>query len=559
MEPLEYLKIVQRRWAVVVASVLVAMAAAWVAVPTGSPGRLSSATHTLYRQTPLSEAGVEEAAAVPVVALETMANLAGSGEIPRRVAERLAEPDPGALAEEVEFAADAEEGDGTLAITTTQADPDRAVALTDAFAAEIIRYFDEQAVAQRDRLVRDLTERVRLERERLDALEVEIDATPASRPVDLELLLTQRASLVAQHTADLSQQQRLTASGPASSGVATLQAASASPVSDGGLRPPTTPVGRIGLGGLLGLVLGVALALMLERVDTRIRTRRGAELAFGLPTISEIPRLPLSQRRQAGIPTVVTQPASVTAEAFRLLRLALQLMPRHVLQRSEGSRDDDRMVGGTPRVILVTSAGAGEGKTSTVANLAASFAEGGKLVCCLDCDIRHPRLHAYLGGDTGEGVVDFLSQDHDDPGQALSALARQTTVPGVWLVPRGSATSQPGGLVGSAGTLVAAAAELADVVLIDAGPLLAVGDPAALAPHVDAVVVVARSGRTTAEEAQRATELLARVQAPVLGVALVGVPKTGIGRGYYTTPPGQSSPGEFLRGLQRRVREERQP
>lgn len=559
MEPIEYLKIVQRRWTVVLVSALVAAAATWVVVPADSPGRLSIATHTLQRAVPLTEPQDLEPRGV---ALGTVAELAATGPIPERVAQRLGGSDAAAVAGEVAISPDLDAG--TIAISSTQLDGERAATVANIFAEEIVRYFDELETARRDAAIEALAGRMQAQRDQLAALEARV----GDPGLDGQLAVAERDSLLAQYNANLARSQQLAVDRP-SSGLGTLQAATPNPVVDGGLRAPSTPVARFGLAALLGLGLGVVLALALERVDTRVRTRRGAELAFGLPTVTEVPRLPLSQRRRATILTA-TDPASVGAEAFRLLRLALQLMPRHVLQRSAlaegaepadgvGGHPDARLVEGPAKVILVTSPGAGEGKTSTVANLAASFAEGGKLVCCLDCDIRHPRLHAFLGGDTGEGVTDFLGAQHDDPGMALSELARETTVPGVWLVPRGSATENPGNLMGSAGALVAAAAELADIVLIDAGPLLAVGDPAALAPHVDAVVVVARSGRTTAEDAHRTTELLARVQAPVLGVALVGAPRTSVGRGYYTSVQAQATAGDFLRGLQRRGREEREP
>jgi len=560
MEPLEYLKILQRRWTVIASAALIAMAAAWATVPGEAPQRRWTATHTLYQVVTPEQQANNGGVAPGTVSFGAMANLASAGQIPQRVVAALNDgTEPAVLMEEVTVAADADTN--VLTVTANARDGARAQVVADTFAVELIRYFDERAAAQRKASIDGLSARLELQRQQLRELPSPSTARPGT--AEATLLQTQLETLLNQHRADLTEYQRLQALGPATAGVATLEAATAMPVTDGGFQPPTNPVGRVGLAGLVGLVLGMALALALERVDTRVRTRRGAENAFRLPIVTEIPRLPLTQRSRAAI-TTVTHPASVAAESFRLLRLALQLMPRYILEppsNGDGSSHGDgraqrRTVEGPAKVILVTSASAGEGKTSTLVNLAASFAEGGKRVYCVDCDLRHPRLHTFLGGDPGPGVTDFLDSGHDQPVSVLAGLARPTTVPGVRLIPRGSPTDSPGNLLAAGAGLLNAAAELADIVLVDAGPLLQVGDPAALAPLVDAVVVVARSGKTTAEEAHRTSELLARLQAPVLGIALVGLPRTSIGRGYYTTPQGR--PTEFLRGLQRLVREGRE-
>ena len=106
-------------------------------------------------------------------------------------------------------------------------------------------------------------------------------------------------------------------------------------------------------------------------------------------------------------------------------------------------------------------------------------------------------------------------------------------MPGVRVVTNGTFVDNPGELIGPDQDLISQARVLADIVIVDAGPVLAVNDPSALVPQSDAVVVVSRSGKTTEDAAQRAAELLARMEAPVVGVALTGVPRGSSGQPYY--------------------------
>jgi hypothetical protein len=123
-------------------------------------------------------------------------------------------------------------------------------------------------------------------------------------------------------------------------------------------------------------------------------------------------------------------------------------------------------------------------------------------------------------------------RDRDDR-VFLGDLVQPTTLPGVMVIPNGTFVDNPGELIVPEQDLVGEAAKLADVVVIDAGPVLSVNDPIALAPHVDSVVIVARAGRTTGDLAARAAQLLARADAPIAGVALIGVPRSASSQPYY--------------------------
>lgn len=532
MEPLEYLRIVRTRWPIVAAALALAVVVVWVTTPDAAERseartrtRTYTATHTL-----VAMPGASQDANV-----ETMALLATRGEIPRRVVDRLDwDIEPALLAGEVSVTANANQG--LLEFSATGPDGERAARIADTFAEETIAYFEDQLAAQREPAAAAIREQMAQQQERIRALDEELRALPAPsegepEPIDAEIIRSRRDATIRQHQRNAERLEEIEAEGGGELNFQTLAAAVPVPNLDApSFEPPASSWGRLPIALGLALLLGGGLALFADRVDTKVRTRRGAEGAFGLPVVTEVPKMGLRDRRSRTL-AVLAQPTTNVAEAYRILRLSLQLMPRWILPNPMPSSASEaassgglqpRMVGSDtpPRVVLVTSPDAEQGKTVTVANLAASYAEAGKTVCVLDCDLRAPDLHRYLGTTDRPGVTDFIGSECD----TIVEHSQRTKVPGVWLVPGGTPVTNPGRLLGPDQVLVLAAMDSADVVIIDSGPLLAVTDPAALMPYIDAVVVVARSGHTTGEAAGRTRELLARLQAPVLGVALTGVP-----------------------------------
>ena len=197
-------------------------------------------------------------------------------------------------------------------------------------------------------------------------------------------------------------------------------------------------------------------------------------------------------------------------------------MPSQPLTSDDWPADGDgtdRLRLQPPQVVLITSARAGEGKSTTSANLAVTLAETGKRVLLLDADFRNPSLHALLDVAPGTGVADLLTAE---PGADLAGLARPTGVAGVRLVTAGNSGVFHGALPSRVGQLLSDSRGIADVVIIDSAPLLVGNDALDFMPFVDSVVVVARLGRLTAELAERAASLLARMRVPVLGLVLVG-------------------------------------
>ena len=168
-------------------------------------------------------------------------------------------------------------------------------------------------------------------------------------------------------------------------------------------------------------------------------------------------------------------------------------------------------------MILVSSAGPSEGKTTTVANLATVFAEADYSVLVINCDFRRPRLHRYLGGsDEARKVV-------------------QSDVPGVRMVNNvlSASNSNPAEVTAAQRRVIEVARGMFDIILLDTAPLLSTNDASELVGVADVVVLVARAGRTTRPAAERATEVLQRLEATVAGVALLGIRYAPSAQYYY--------------------------
>lgn len=171
------------------------------------------------------------------------------------------------------------------------------------------------------------------------------------------------------------------------------------------------------------------------------------------------------------------------------------------------------------RKIMITSAGPGEGKSATVANLAVSLAQTGKTVLILDADMRNPTQHKLFNLDNWEGLSRALFQERE---LELKLFWQETEVPGLRVLTAGPIPPNPAELLGSKRMrwLLHEAMEEFDLVIVDTPPVIAVADSSILAREMDGVILVLASGEVSRDYAVRAKEQLEKVGAKILGAVL---------------------------------------
>lgn len=292
---------------------------------------------------------------------------------------------------------------------------------------------------------------------------------------------------------------------------------------------PFRPSLRKSLGAAIvfGLALGVGLILLLEFLDRTIKSPEELESIMGIPTLTVIPDL--NDRGSArgggkygynysygyGAPGPPGQepgeevsiellphlnPRLAVSEAYRSLRTALLLSSADEL-----------------KVVALTSAEPSEGKTATTTNLACVMAQLGRKVLVIDADLRRPRMHKVFNVSNRHGLVNFLTHQSE-----LDTLFLPTAVPNLWLCPSGPIPPNPSELLASERMrdFVKLIRERFDFVLIDTPPTLPVADAVILGPLADGMVVCARAGVLTRDDAKICRERLSYAEMRIFGSVL---------------------------------------
>jgi Mrp family chromosome partitioning ATPase len=284
-----------------------------------------------------------------------------------------------------------------------------------------------------------------------------------------------------------------------------------------------SPIRNAVIGLVLGLTLGLGLALLLETLDTRVRSAAEVSQRLGMPLLARIPT-PRRKQQKPGHLIVTEDPSGPHAEAFRMLRTNLEFVTL-----------EDHV-----RTILVTSALQGEGKSTTAANLAVASARSGRRVLLVDLDLRKPSVATFFGLEGRPGLTNvvlgdvtatdaLVAVDLDGPKGTSSGDSNghvsSWREDGLLLVlPSGPLPPDPGEFIGSrrlSDTLVQLRRK-ADLVLIDSPPLLRVGDAMRLSSFADGVILLTHLGfirRGTLAEARR---LLETTPARKLGFVVTG-------------------------------------
>jgi len=267
------------------------------------------------------------------------------------------------------------------------------------------------------------------------------------------------------------------------------------------------------LGILAGLGLGVAIVLIRERLELRIRTPEDLK-RLGFHTVSTISRMVGDKRilrnartrpalRKTFDPHLIAfhSPLSSLAESYRNLRTNVQFS------------DPDR----APKSVMVTSANPSEGKSTTVANLAIAFAQSEKRVLLVDADLRRPSLHTFFNISKSPGLTDYLLHD-----SIVDEVIQKNIFRGLDIICSGTTAPNPAEIPGSLDmkTFIKMVTELYDVVLFDSAPILFATDASVLAKAVEGTILVVSAGDTRNPEIERALESLGSVGGCVRGVVL---------------------------------------
>ncbi len=211
----------------------------------------------------------------------------------------------------------------------------------------------------------------------------------------------------------------------------------------------------------------------------------------------------------------VSDPRSPAAEAYRALRTNL----------SFSSLD------APIRTLVVTSPAPQENQSIVIANLAVIMAQGGNITILADCDLRRPVLHEIFGADNTRGITTMML----DESAMSEPPAQRTEIENLWLLPSGPLPPNPADLLGSRrmDVVISRLTESADLVLLNAPPVIAVTDAALLGSKVDGVLLVISAGATRRDHAERAKEMLEKVNVRIVGTVLDNAPTDAMVGSYY--------------------------
>jgi len=250
------------------------------------------------------------------------------------------------------------------------------------------------------------------------------------------------------------------------------------------------------LGAVVGLIFGVGIAFFLEYLDTSVKTLEDVERYLQVPVLAVIPKDVGILHKQSGM--------SPDAEAYRILRTNIEF--------NRKNPEDN--------AITVVSGGAGEGKSTTLVNLAYICAQGGYTTLMIDADLRRPRLHTFFDINNSVGLTNYLTTE-----LMLEDVILQTPVDNLYFMPSGILPADAAGILNSRrmSELIQDVKQRFDLVLVDSPPILGVSDASVLASEVDLTMLVVQHRKLPRNMLLRVKQAVENVGGHVIGVVLNNV------------------------------------
>jgi len=403
---------------------------------------------------------------------------------------------------------------GTQLLTVSVQDtiPERAVAIADAVAFQLILQTptspQNQARQERSQFVEeqldDLQRRIQAAQAQIAELETELDNAFSARQIkDLQTQISDLQGLVNEWQKNYTNLLNFLEGTDSPNTLRVLESAvvPTSPIS------PDIQMNTI-LSAITGLMLALGAAFWLEYIDNTVKSPDDVPDLTSLGSINLVHGKDHKERLVAA-----NDPYAPASEAYRLLRTNIQFM---------GS-------GESPKSMMITSPGLGEGKSMTAANLGVVMAQADFRTILVDADLRKPMMHEVFELPNHEGLANLLSSSEPD----IKSVLRNTEIENLQVITSGPRLPNPSERLSSQrmNKLLEALEEMADVVIFDSPPVLAVADGAALANWVDGVIFVVRAKQTNRSVAKKALDRLHQIGANMLGSVLNGV--AGRGSSYY--------------------------
>lgn len=253
---------------------------------------------------------------------------------------------------------------------------------------------------------------------------------------------------------------------------------------------------NLGLGAVVGLIFGVGIAFFLEYLDTSVKTLEDVERYLQVPVLAVVPKDVGVLHKQSG--------NSPDAEAYRILRTNIEF--------NRKNPEDN--------AITVVSGGAGEGKSTTLVNLAYICAQGGYTTLMIDADLRRPRLHTFFDINNSVGLTNYLTTE-----LMLEDVILQTPVDNLYFMPSGILPADAAGILNSRrmSELIQDVKQRFDLVLVDSPPILGVSDASVLASEVDLTMIVIQHRKLPRNMLMRVKQAVENVGGHVIGVVLNNV------------------------------------